>query len=206
MLHPQAVVEDKIVHELAVERVNVKQDAGMEIHELFLQGAVEPLAVRIHLGRLGVGMVVREVEVEQSFCKVLFELRAIVREHKDKRKRKNFLAQGKELRRGLGGVRGSGPGEASPGVNVFKRNEVAPCAIDEPLNSIERYHVPGILRLEILGLPEHSVAVGFNDSSLEGDFLWEHAQASHIGNQSSDGLWLRAVKLLHFAELREQRK
>lgn len=53
----------------------------MVIHKLFLYGAVESLAMRVHLGGLGVGMVVDEMQAPQFFIKMLHEFRAIIREH-----------------------------------------------------------------------------------------------------------------------------
>ena len=56
----------------------------MIIHKLFLYGAVEPLAMRIHLGSAGVGVVMDQMQSPQFFIKMLHEFRAVVGEHEDK--------------------------------------------------------------------------------------------------------------------------
>src|SRR3989338_4982888 len=92
VVHTGAVVEDEVLHELAVEHINIKEQVLVEVYKLFLQGAVEPLHVCVHLWSTRVGVVVRQMQLQQSFRKVLLELRAVVGEHECKRKRKHLLA------------------------------------------------------------------------------------------------------------------
>lgn len=69
----------------------------MVVNELVLDCPVESLAVSIHFGSSGVGVIVSFVQFSDSFVKVFFELRAIVGQNKIKRKWKNLFAEVEEF-------------------------------------------------------------------------------------------------------------
>jgi hypothetical protein len=62
----------------------MEQIVHMEINKFLLDGSVEPLTMGIHLGCFGVGMIVHQMESFQFFCKMFFEFRSVVRQHKGK--------------------------------------------------------------------------------------------------------------------------
>ena len=63
------VVEDEIVHQLAVEVVWILEQKGVVINELFLNRSIEPLKMCIHLRHLGIGMIMDEVQAQKFFGK-----------------------------------------------------------------------------------------------------------------------------------------
>ena len=93
-MHPFRIIEDKILHELPVEcGTIIKKQRGVIIDEFFLDGAVEPLNVRVHFRRLGIGVKMRHMQPPQLFGKMLFEFAAVIGEHVGKtiRQRKSPL-------------------------------------------------------------------------------------------------------------------
>ena len=69
----------------------------MIINELLLKRPVEPLAVGVHLGSLGKGVVVDQMESFQLFGKVLLELTAVVSEHEIDRIREGLDTEREEF-------------------------------------------------------------------------------------------------------------
>jgi len=56
------IEEDEVIHQLPVKLLRIKKEVGMKVHKLPLDGFVEALEVSVHLGSLGIGMVVDEVQ------------------------------------------------------------------------------------------------------------------------------------------------
>lgn len=69
-----AVVPHEPVHELLVELAWIEKQPGMVINELFLDCAVEPLIVGIHLRHFWVCTPMRETETLEFLGEMLFEL------------------------------------------------------------------------------------------------------------------------------------
>ena len=82
------VVPDQIVHELSVESLAIKQEPLVVVQELFLESAVEPLHMSIHLGSSWIGVVVSDLEFKKLGYKVFLELRAIIGKDEGHRIRK----------------------------------------------------------------------------------------------------------------------
>ena len=93
------VEPDQILHEDHIELLRFQELMGMEVHELFLNGPVEPFTVGIHLRRPRVGVVVRAMELLQTPCEVLLELTAVVREDVVERHGEDYLTESEELLR-----------------------------------------------------------------------------------------------------------
>lgn len=98
------VEPDQVFHEDHIERLRLQQRRGMEVHELFLDRPVEPLAVGVHLRRSRIRMVMREVEFVELLREVLLEFTAVVGEDVLKRYREDHAAEGEEFLRSLRGV------------------------------------------------------------------------------------------------------
>ena len=74
IMYPFGVVPDKPVHEFGIEGIAIKQKSFVIVEELFLDGAIESLYMSIHLGSLGIGMVVRDLEFKKLGGKVFLKL------------------------------------------------------------------------------------------------------------------------------------
>ena len=83
MVDPSRVVEEEPVHEEKVETINVVgEEKVLVIHKAFLDRTIKPFDVGIHLGSLWIGVVVGNLELQETICKVLLELTAVVGEDK----------------------------------------------------------------------------------------------------------------------------
>lgn len=100
-MRPFRVEPDEVVHEHNVEFLRFQQEMCMVIHEFFLDGPVEPFHVRVHLRRLGVRVVMREMEFLELLRKVLLELRSVVREDVLEFHGEHHAAEAEEFFRGL---------------------------------------------------------------------------------------------------------
>ena len=159
----------------------------MVIHELFLDRPVEPFAVGVHLRRLRVGMVVREMQLQESLREVLLELTAVVRENEFERDGKDNLAEREELLRRFRGMGRGAPCEGETTVEIFEGDDVAPAAVDEAFNGVEGGAMSRVGGFEVLGFSEHLLPVGSHDPSRMGqDLLREDAKPSHVLDEPSD--------------------
>ena len=66
-MHPVGIVPDEPVNELGVEDLRRPQIGYVVVDEFLLNGAVEPLAMRIHLRRLGICMVMTKDLLNRSW-------------------------------------------------------------------------------------------------------------------------------------------
>lgn len=99
-MYPLCVVPDEVIYQFAVELIDGRHNMRMVIDEFFLDRAIEPLAMGIHLGSLRIGMVMDHVQAPQFLVKMFHELAAIVGQDKGDRERKYLEAKIKEF---LGG-------------------------------------------------------------------------------------------------------
>lgn len=74
-----SIVPDKPINKLVVENLWRLQIRNMIIHKFFLNRAIETLTMGVHLGSLGVGMVMNQMQAPQFFVKILHKFAAIVR-------------------------------------------------------------------------------------------------------------------------------
>lgn len=137
-MYAQGVVENEVVHELAVEIIGVFEEEGMEINEFLLDGAIEAFEVSVHLRSLGIGVVVNQVKTSQFFGKVFLELTPIIREHVEEVEGvwKRLKAQLKEL---LGSERRMGgrcPGKAKSRIDIFKGDHVSSAAVHKAFHGV----------------------------------------------------------------------
>ena len=177
----------EVLHEDDIEFFWLKELVGMVVHELLLDGSVEAFTVGIHLRRLGVRVVVGEVELCELLREVLLELRAVVGEHVFERHREHHPTELEEL---LGSLRGMGSGapcEAKPAVEVFKRHDVSPTPVDEALHGIEGHAVAGVGAKEALWLPQHPLPVDLLHSPEMTDLLGEDPESAQILDESAHG-------------------
>ena len=91
------IVENQPIHKASVKYFRVKQLVSMVVNVVLLDSAIESLAVSIHLGCPGIGVVMNEMEPDQFFIKMLLKLRPIVGEDKSNWMWKYFEAQTEEL-------------------------------------------------------------------------------------------------------------
>lgn len=94
------IVPQKVFHKADIEAGGVQKFWLMVVNVLLLDGAVEPFGVRIHLGRLWIGMPVGQMEVAEFLIKVFHEFTTIIGQHVLETKGKQEAGQIKEF---LGG-------------------------------------------------------------------------------------------------------
>ena len=92
-----AVVPHKPIHENDIELFWLQKLMSMEIHKLFLNRSVESLTMGVHFRGSRIGVVMREMEFLQCFCKVFLEFRTIVCENILKRNGEHHTTKFKEL-------------------------------------------------------------------------------------------------------------
>ncbi|MEK7218606.1 MAG: hypothetical protein AAB728_04040 [Patescibacteria group bacterium] len=180
------VEPEQIFHEEHVELLRFQELGSVEIHKLFLDRPVEPLAMGIHLRGLGVGVVMGEMEFRELLCEVLLELGAIVREDVLEGHREDHAAEREELLGGLRGMGGRGPREPEPAVDILEGDDVPAAAVDEPFHGVERNAVPRMQSLEVLGFPEHLLAVGLLHLPEVADLLREDPESTEVGDDPAD--------------------
>ena len=69
----------------------------MIVHEFFLDRLIEAFAMSVHLWRLGIGVIVDEVQTPQFFVKMFHELATVVSQNKSNGKWKYFEAQSEKF-------------------------------------------------------------------------------------------------------------
>src|SRR3989344_5581102 len=125
-MRPFRVEPNQVLHQDDVELPGFQQKRCMEIDELFLDGSVEPFAVSIHLRGAWIRMVMLQVQLLQTCCKVFLELRAVVREHMLERDGEDHLAEPEELFCSLRCMGSGGPCETESAVEIFERDDISP--------------------------------------------------------------------------------
>ena len=75
---PFGVIEYQVINEPSIEVIWIGQKIGKVIDKLFLDVSVKSFNVSIHLGALGIGMVMNQMKLFQPFGKVFLEFGAIV--------------------------------------------------------------------------------------------------------------------------------
>ena len=115
----------------------------MIVHELFLNGPVEPFYMGIHFRGTGIGPPVRDAARLQPLLEVAQEFRAVVGEH-DPRGAWQHLAQGLQRAGRLAAGRGGrGHGDREARVGIEKGEQVAAEARLEPDDGITGEHLEG---------------------------------------------------------------
>lgn len=97
----------------------------MIVQKLFLDGAVESFNVGIHLGCLGVSVIVGDLQFEQFNGEVFFPLAAVVGQDKGDRIRKQETERLEEISRGPGSMRARGPGKSETTKQIFTSDDIA---------------------------------------------------------------------------------
>jgi len=204
VVDPFGVVEEEPIHETFVEAGKVEEEYVVVVDEVLLDGAVEALDVSIHLRRLGVGVVVGDLELQQSLGEEFLELAPIVGENEGGRIWEHLLPHTKKLFRRLGGVRDRAPGETETRVDVFACDDVPAEAMHEPLHGVECDDVPRVLCSEIVGLPQDFPAFVREYFPLAGCPEWRCAHAALVRDDATDRrrFWTRKTELS--AELDEE--
>src|SRR3989338_11477108 len=126
-----------ILYEKGSFVIQSKEQVCVVINELFLKCPVESLKVGIHLGRLGIGVVVNEMQILQSSGEMFLEFRTIVRQNVLDLMWKDFETQIEEFLGCIGRVRRSGPSKTKTSVNIFEGNDISSNSIHKTLNGIE---------------------------------------------------------------------
>src|SRR3989344_1221127 len=83
MMDALRVVEDKVVHEGAIEDIRIFQKRNMVIHKFFLNRPVESFKVSIHLGSSWIGVIMRNMQTAEFLRKMLLELTSVVCKNKE---------------------------------------------------------------------------------------------------------------------------
>jgi len=96
MVRPFPVVPEEMPEKLPVELSDIEKLSGMEVHELFLDGPVEPFIVGIHLRALRIRLPVGEVLPLDRRREVLLEFTPVVREDIGERHRKQLTNEVQE--------------------------------------------------------------------------------------------------------------
>ena len=129
-MHALQIVEEEPACKELVETGEIgEKEVCVEVGETLLYRFVEPFRVRVHLGGLGIGMVVREVETPQRLIKMLLELTPVVGQNKRHGKGEDLNAECEELSRRKGCMGAGAERKAKSGVDIFKRDDIAPHAI-----------------------------------------------------------------------------
>ena len=138
------MIRDQPVGQLLVEQGHVvEQQVLMIVHELFLNGPVEPFYMGIHFRGTGIGPPVRDAARLQPLLEVAQEFRAVVGEH-DPRGAWQHLAQGLQRAGRLAAGRGGrGHGDREARVGIEKGEQVAAEARLEPDDGITGEHLEG---------------------------------------------------------------
>ena len=201
------VIEDEIVHKLPVEYVRLFEQEGMVINKFLLDCSIEPLKVRVHLRRFGVGVEMGEMDAPEFFGKMLLELRAIVGqdEKKSVRMRKCFLAQREKLGGRQRGMTLRTPSEREPRIDVFEGDHIPPAAVYESFHRIEGNEVPRILRRKVLRFSQYFLTIHLFHLAQMRNFLREHSESSEIVNEVADGARFWANEMPRRAEWHKQR-
>ena len=104
-MHSLQIVEQKPAGEKLVEASNIaEQEVFVEVGEAFLDCFVESLNMSIHLGGLGISVIVNEVQSLQFFSKILLEFGTVVGQDEGDRIWEDLDAELEKLRRSLGSV------------------------------------------------------------------------------------------------------
>ena len=174
------------------------------IDKLLLNGAVEALAVGVHLRGLGVGMIVDQMKPFEFCLEVFHKLTAVVGQDKRDGKRKDDEAHIKELFRGQRGMRGSTPRKTKPREDILERDDITSLALNVLLDRIQGHTVARILGLEIVRFSDDISACDDFDFSEVRNFLWMHPQATKVLDKTADGLRPGTDDPAFFAETREK--
>jgi len=177
---------EQVFHQDDIELLRLQEFMSMEIHELLLDGSVEPLTVCIHLRCLWVGVVMDQMEFLQAFSKVLLELRTVVREHELKGNREHKAAELEEFLGSFRCVRRCAPGKGKAAVNILESNDVPPAPVDESLNGIQSDAVTGMGGFEILRFPQHLLPIRPFHLPEMTDLLWEDPESPEIVDETAD--------------------
>src|SRR6185369_3639906 len=206
MVHPLRVVPEEISEELRIEAFEVQEEKMLvPVQEFLLDGPVEALDMRIHLGAARVGMVVHDGEAREFGGEVLLPLAAVVREDEGNLERKHLLEQGEELFGGEGGMGKSAQGEAHAAEEVHGGHDIASHPVPELFHRIEGHAVAGILSLEILGFPKDLFPIHPLQLPEVGDLLRRSAQAPEVSYQAAHGADSGTLQVLALTKLLKQR-
>ncbi len=97
VVHAVGVVPNKPINQLAIEKLRRLELGNVIINKLLLNGAVEPLAVGVHLWSLGICVIVKHMQPPQFFVKMLHKLRTVVRQNKSNGEWENLEAKQKKF-------------------------------------------------------------------------------------------------------------
>ena len=96
------------------------------------------------------------------------------------------------------------PGKPETTVEVLKRDDVPPAAVDEAFHGIEGDAVAGMQSLEILGFAQHLLSIDLLHSPGMVDLLWEDPEPTQIVDEPADCGCGRNWKSIPAAEACEQ--
>ena len=129
-MHAFEIVEQKPARQELVETGEIgEQEVFVKVGETLLYRFVEPLRVRVHLGGLGIGMVVDEVQAAQLVRKLFLELTAVVGQDEGDGEREDLDAELEELRCGTRSMGAGAKRKAKSGIDVFKRDDISAHAV-----------------------------------------------------------------------------
>lgn len=206
-MYPLGIVEDKIVHELAIELIRLLQQRYMVINKLLLNGSVEPLHVRVHLRGLGIGMEMGEMNLSEFFRKMFLELTAVVSQDKKKLvlMRKDLAAEVKELGSSEGGMALRAPGKRKSRIDILKGDHIPTATIYKSFNGVQSHQMSRVDGSEILRFSQDFLTISLLCLAEVRNFLWEDSESSQIMNEVTYGSGFETKKLLRYTKWQKQR-
>ncbi len=206
-VHPLGIVPEEIVEKFPIERVEVVEEELFPIvREFLLYRPIEPLRMRIHLGRSWIGVIVEEVNLPYLFREVFREFTPVVGEDGGEGKWKDQLHAVEEFPGGKGGVGMRRPGEGDSRMHIGRRENIPPPSLLVFLEGIEGDDVPRICCLQSFRLSQDLFPIDRLHLSEVSDLLRKGAESTAILHESPDGRWFRTGKLVRFTEFEKRRK
>ena len=212
------VVPEQPLHQLSVERDRVQEKfLKVVVQKFLLDRAVESLAVRIHLRRPGIRVVMGQVQTAHLLRKAFRKLRTIVREHMPIGQGEDLTTETEELLCSLRRVRGGHPRKGKAGEDILEGEDIAATTVDVFLDRIEGHEMSRMRCLEPFGLPQALAPFPYLHCPKVGDLLRSVAQSSHVFHETSScggrgqrkavlpAEWLEEFPHLVLAEVRAER-
>jgi hypothetical protein len=178
-----SIVPQKMFDEPSVEEGRVEEFSFVKINVLFLDGAVEPFGMGIHLRSLRKGVPVNLVKPPNLGIKGFHELGTVVREDIFQRERKEEGHKVEELFGSLGGMTRRPPGKGPTSVDIGKGDNVPTGAMDDLFNGIKSSTVPRRGCDEIPWFSDSFRTFSLNDLSIVTHLHREHPESPKISDE-----------------------
>lgn len=119
-------------------------------------------------------MVMDKVQLIEFLGEMLYEFRAVIREHIDEWVGNHHEAVLKEFLCGQRSMRGDAPSKTESGVYIFKGDDVSPAAVHKSFYGIQRNQMSLIRRSEIFWLTQDLFALQWHCLAVMAHLLGEY--------------------------------